>query len=183
MTTSSSSTWRIVLQVFLWVVFAGLCAEAGGILINAAYWLIDKPESSTILWDQARLDDLFLKDRGYFMVICFIMLLIAVLKAILFWNVLRLSSNKDISIQQPFHPRVIKFIQVAAFLALAIGFFCQMGMKYSDHLVENNIKMPAIQHLNFDGSEAWMLMGVSLFVIAYVFKQGIRIQSENELTI
>lgn len=43
--------------------------------------------------------------------------------------------------------------------------------------------MPDIQSLNLDGSDVWLFMGLILLVIAQIFKKGIEIQTENELTI
>lgn len=43
--------------------------------------------------------------------------------------------------------------------------------------------MPDVRQLSFGGADVWLFMGVTLLVIAYMFKRGIEIQSENELTI
>ena len=45
------------------------------------------------------------------------------------------------------------------------------------------VEMPDVQHLRIGGSDVWLFMGVILFVIAQIFKRGIEIQTENELTI
>jgi hypothetical protein len=33
------------------------------------------------------------------------------------------------------------------------------------------------------GADVWLFMGVTLFVIAQIFRRGIEIQTENELTV
>jgi len=43
--------------------------------------------------------------------------------------------------------------------------------------------MPDTQHLHLGGADVWLFMGVILFVIAQIFKRGIEIQRENELTV
>ena len=43
--------------------------------------------------------------------------------------------------------------------------------------------MPDIQYLKFGGADVWLFMGIILLVIAQIFKRGVEIQSENELTI
>jgi hypothetical protein len=43
--------------------------------------------------------------------------------------------------------------------------------------------MPDIEHLRLGGADVWLFMGVTLFVIGHIFKRGIEIQSENELTV
>jgi hypothetical protein len=43
--------------------------------------------------------------------------------------------------------------------------------------------MPSLQELRFDGFNVWLFMGVILFVIAQIFKRGVAIQAENDLTV
>ena len=43
--------------------------------------------------------------------------------------------------------------------------------------------MPGIQYLGLGGADVWLFMCVTLYVIAQIFKRGIEIQSENELTV
>jgi hypothetical protein len=43
--------------------------------------------------------------------------------------------------------------------------------------------MPDTQRLRLGGSDVWIFMSVILFVIAQIFRRGIEIQSENELTV
>jgi len=45
------------------------------------------------------------------------------------------------------------------------------------------VKMPEIQYLRLGGADVWLFMGVILFVLAQIFKRGIEIQTENELTV
>jgi hypothetical protein len=43
--------------------------------------------------------------------------------------------------------------------------------------------MPDIENMRLGGADVWLFMGVTLFVIAQIFKRGIEIQTENDLTI
>jgi len=43
--------------------------------------------------------------------------------------------------------------------------------------------MPDTQHLRLGGADVWLFMGGILFFIAQIFKRGIEIQTENELTV
>ena len=43
--------------------------------------------------------------------------------------------------------------------------------------------MPEVQYLRLGGADVWLFMGVILFVLAQMFKRGIEIQSENDLTV
>jgi hypothetical protein len=56
-------------------------------------------------------------------------------------------------------------------------------VKYARWLAQQGVKMPDIEHLRLGGADVWLFMGVTLFVIGHIFKRGIEIQSENELTV
>lgn len=40
-----------------------------------------------------------------------------------------------------------------------------------------------MQSLSMTGGEVWLFMYVILFVIAYIVKRGVEIQTENDLTV
>ena len=84
---------------------------------------------------------------------------------------------------QPFNKEFGRFIFYVSYLALGIGLFSNWGVNYTDWFVGQGVKMPDIQHLRLGGADVWLFMSVTLFVIAHIFKRGIEIQSENELTI
>jgi hypothetical protein len=78
---------------------------------------------------------------------------------------------------------VRNFLLQGSALAFAIGFFTGWGVGYTRWLAEKGIPMPDTQNLHLGGADVWLFMGVILFVIALIFKRGIEIQSENELTV
>lgn len=84
---------------------------------------------------------------------------------------------------RPFSKEVGSFIFKISYLALLIGLFSFWGVKYTEWLIKQGVKMPDTQHLRLSGADVWLFMSVSLFVIAQIFKRGIEIQSENELTV
>jgi hypothetical protein len=43
--------------------------------------------------------------------------------------------------------------------------------------------MPDVQDLRLGGADVWLFMSVTLFVIGQIFKRGVEMQAENELTI
>ncbi|MDP1843587.1 MAG: DUF2975 domain-containing protein, partial [Sediminibacterium sp.] len=87
------------------------------------------------------------------------------------------------NMDQPFNKEVGRFAFNLAYLALLIGLFSSWGVKYSLRLEGFNIKMPNIENLKMGGADVWLFMSVMLFVIAQIFKRGIEIQSENDLTV
>ena len=47
----------------------------------------------------------------------------------------------------------------------------------------NDKILPSLQQLKFEGGDVWLFMGVILLIFAMIFKKGIEIQSENDLTV
>jgi hypothetical protein len=172
-----------VLHVISWIIFIGLCIEAGGIIFNAFFTLVLNPVGAKNFWMEVDLSVLYAYDPGYFFVITALMSIAAVLKAIMFYLIVKLLYDKTLSINQPFNTKVKRFIMNIAWLALGIGLFSAWGFNYSDWLIKKGVAMPDIQYLRLGGADVWLFMGVTLLVIAHVFKRGIEIQSENDLTI
>jgi len=101
----------------------------------------------------------------------------------MFYLIVLILHNKKLSMTQPFNKEVGRLIFNISYLSFGIGLFSSWGVKYTEWLVSQGVKMPDIQNLGIGGADVWLFMGVILFVIAQIFKRGIEIQSENELTI
>jgi hypothetical protein len=172
-----------ILYILSWVIFVGICIDAGAIIFNAVYWLIAKPAAATYLWEKANMLSLYNYDRGYFFVITLIMSIVGVLKALLFYRIIKILHDKKMDMSQPFTKEMQRFIFTVCWLAFGIGLFSTMGENYSGWLTTRGVSMPPLQDLRLAGGDVWLFMGVTLFVIAHIFKRGIEIQAENDLTI
>ena len=172
-----------VLLVISWVIFIGLCITAGGIIVNAVLTLILDPIIAKNLWKLADLSSLFAYDKGYFIAITLLMSIVAVMESLLFYLIVKILHDKKINFKNPFNNEMSKFISSASYLTLGIGFFAIMGVKNVDMLVSKGVTMPDIESLRLGGADVWLFMGITLLVIAQIFKKGVEMQSENELTI
>jgi hypothetical protein len=173
-----------VLQIASWVIFIGLCVEAGGIAVNTIITLFINPLGAGNFWEGSDyLSSLYAFDRGNFMVITIIMNIVAVLKAIMFYLIVKLFSEKKLNISQPFSTELRHFILNLSYLALGIGLFSHSGTEYCTWLTQQGAIRADLHALQFTGSDVWLFMAVVLFVIGQIVKRGIEIQNENELTI
>jgi ABC-type antimicrobial peptide transport system permease subunit len=172
-----------ILYVISWIIFIGVSIEAGAFISNAFLTLLLNPAAAKHLWQEVDLSSLHQFDPGYFFAEMLLMSIVAVLKAVLFYLIIKILHQKKLNIAQPFSNEVGRFVFRVSYLALGIGLFCWSGAKYTEWFVKQGVKMPDIQSLRFDGADVWLFMGVTLYVIAQVFKRGIEIQSENELTV
>ncbi|HUC83002.1 MAG TPA: DUF2975 domain-containing protein [Flavisolibacter sp.] len=173
-----------VLELVSWVIFIGLCIEAGGTIINTVIAFFINSTWTGNFWEGADyLTSLFEFDKGHFLAVAIIMIIVSVLKAILFYLIVKLFIEKKLSISQPFSVRLRRFVATAAYLALGIGMFSYYGDKYAAWLSKQGVPAVDLQALHIAGADVWLFMAVVLFVILQLVKRGIEIQSENDLTI
>ena len=76
-----------------------------------------------------------------------------------------------------------KSVLLIAYLSLGVGIYCLWGSRFAEQLVKDGFVLPDTQKLRLGGADVWLFMGFALLVIAYMFKRGIEIQKENELTV
>jgi hypothetical protein len=169
--------------VLSWIIFIGVCIEAGGFIFNAFFVLVINPAGAYNFWNGLDLSDLYKHDRGYFFVVTLLMSIVAVLRALLFYLIIKMLHDKKLNMSQPFSKDLRRFITNVAYLALGIGLFSWWGAKYTEWFEKQGVDMPGIQYLRLGGADVWLFMSVTLFVIAQIFKRGIEIQTENELTV
>ncbi len=173
-----------VLQILSWIIFIGLCIDAGGIAVNTIITLFINPLGVKNFWEGAGyLASLYTFDYGHFAVITLTMLIVAVLKASMFYVIVQLFADKKLNISRPFDMELRRFIFKLSYLALGIGLFSHYGFKYSVWLAEQGVPAADLQSLHIAGADVWLFMAVILFVILQIVKRGIEIQNENDLTV
>lgn len=172
-----------VLYILSWLIFVGICIEAGGMLFNSFYTLIVQPAAAENFWNGLNLSSLLAFDRGHFTSQVLLMIIVAVLKAILFYLIVKILHDKKLNLKQPFNKEVGQFIFNIAFLSFGIGLFSTFAVNHANWLINQGIVLPNVQSMKIGGADVWLFMGIVLYVIAQIFKRGIEIQEENELTV
>lgn len=173
-----------VLQILSWIIFLGLCVEAGAIAVNTFITLFIHPTGVKNFWEGSEyLTALYGFDQGYFIVITLTMIIVAILKALMFYLIVKIFTDKKLKLSQPFSSELKSLIINQSYLALGIGLFSHFGAKYSVWLSNEGLNSADLQSLHIAGADVWLFMAVVLFVIAQVVKKGIEVQNENELTI
>jgi 4-amino-4-deoxy-L-arabinose transferase-like glycosyltransferase len=177
-----SKTILQVLHVLSWIIFIGLCMEAGGIIFNAVYAL-NKPIVAAHFWNNTDLSALYAHDKGHFMVQTFLISIVAIMKALLFYLIIKLFYDKKFSIEKPFSKDVTRMVFLMGWLCLGAGFFSGYASGYATFIEKQGVAMPDIEKLRVGGADVWIFMAVALFVVGQVLKKGIELQTENELTV
>ncbi|WP_118952523.1 DUF2975 domain-containing protein [Taibaiella helva] len=171
-----------ILHVLSWIIFVGVCIEAGGFIVNAFFALVN-PKVISRLWQQADLSALSRYDNGYFFVMVLFMSIVALLRGLLFYLIIKLLYEKKLDLAQPFSRELRRFVLNVAYLSFLIGLFSVWGSAYAGWLVKLGVPMPDAAQLRLGGADVWLFMSIILFVIAQIFRRGIEMQTENELTI
>ncbi len=167
------------LYIVAWLIFVGLCIEAGGLLVNFFFSLYN-PEFVKNLYQKLDLSAMYKDSRLVFFGIYGFILCIAILKACLFYIVIRLMHKMDLA--NPFSPFVSRQISLLSYFVLSIGLISYVGRQVAKNLTHYGY---ATDNLNqfWTDSQAFILMGAVIYVIATIFKKGVDIQNENNLTV
>ncbi len=167
------------LHIVAWVIFVGLCIEAGGLIVNFIFSLY-KPEFVQNLYQKLDLSQMYNLNKWVFFGVYGFILVIAILKAQLFYMVIRLISK--LNLLKPFNNDVAGRIKNISYYTLSIGIISYMAQQTTKNLPHYGFEIDTLGQFWAD-SQAWILMAAVIYVIAQIFKRGIEIQSENDLTI
>lgn len=170
-----------ILNIISWMFFILLSIQAGIFLFNAFYTLAINPiDAKYFQRGEIDFSDLYAFGRWPFFAETFIMILVASIKAYMFY--VSILIFKALNMVKPFSREVGRYIFKISYVALLIGLLSWSGMLYSGWLLRQGVKLP-VMYKYFGGGVEFLMMGAMLFIIAQVFKRGIEIQSENELTV
>ncbi|WP_298289106.1 DUF2975 domain-containing protein [uncultured Lutibacter sp.] len=167
------------LHIVAWVIFVGLCIEAGGLIVNFIFSLF-KPEFVQNLYQPLDLTEMYNDNKWPFFGIYSFILSISILKAILFYIVIRLMHKMDLT--KPFNTFVSDQILRISYYTLAIGLFSAIARQLTKNLSQHGFDTNSLNQFWAD-SQAFILMGAVIYIIATIFKKGVDIQNENDLTV
>ena len=171
-----TSVILITMKVIIWVVFIGLCIKAGTVIFSGIISLVVNPAASNIPYFGLNLTGLQELSSVHYVILWGIITAIMVLKAGIFYKLIKLFSNLDIN--QPFNQNASDIITSISYLTVTIGVLSAIGSGYGQYLSELFVTV------NYGwGTAEYLFMAGVIFVIAQVFKRGIELQSDNELTI
>lgn len=177
-----SKTNKVVfkgLYIIAWILFVGLCIEAGGLIVNFSFSIF-KPEIVPNLYQKLDVTSLYESNRNAFYGIYSFIISIAILKALLFYMVVMLMHKMDLT--KPFNSFVSDKILQISYYTLSIGLINFIGKAYAKNLSHKSIDTNNL-HQFWENSEAFLLMGAVIYIIATIFKKGVEIQNENDLTV
>ncbi|MDO9258135.1 MAG: DUF2975 domain-containing protein [Bacteroidales bacterium] len=167
------------LYVVAWLIFVGLSIEAGGLLVNFFFSLY-KPEFVQNLYQKLDLTEMYKESRLAFFGIYSFILTISILKACLFYIVIHLMHKMELS--KPFNTFVARQISLISYYTLSIGLLSYIARQSPKNLTHHGFITDNLNQFWAD-SQAFIVMGAVIYIIATIFKKGVDIQNENDLTV
>ena len=167
------------LNVVAWIIFVGLSIEAGGLIVNFIFSLY-KPEFVQNLYQKLDLSEMYNRSQWAFFSMYSFILVISILKAYLFYVVIRLISKLDL--EKPFNSFVSNQITIISYYTLSIGLLSYVARQVTNRLQHRGFEIDTLNQFWAD-SQAFIFMAAVIYVIANIFSKGVEIQNENDLTV
>jgi hypothetical protein len=167
------------LIIVAWIIFVGLCIESGALIVNFIYSIF-KPEIISKLYQKLDLSEMHQKSKFAFYSMYSLILAISIMKAVLFYTVVILVTKFNLS--KPFNEFVSKKISQISYFTCSIGFLSYIAQETTRNLTQHGFDVLNLGTFWGD-SQAFILMGAVIYMIAVIFKKGIELQNENDLTV
>lgn len=167
------------LIVIAWIIFVGLSIEACALLVNFIFTFFN-PAVLKNLYQKLDLSEMYNRSAATFYSIYAFILIIAFLKAALFYEVIKLVTKLDLN--RPFSSFVSKRITIISYFTLSIGMISIIARKTADNLSQHGYEINMLDKFWVD-SDAYILMAAVIYAISIIFKRGIELQAENDSTI
>lgn len=175
----NTSSIIITMNVLFWIVFIGLCIQTGALLVSFLVGLIST-DAGRKMDPEVDLSGLYRFGVVHYVIIVSLIVLLSALKAYMAYLVVKISMK--INLAQPFSRRVGTLITQISHAALLAGIIDVVAQSYSKQVLKWDAALPILQRHIGSGGELLFLAGI-IFIIAQVFKRGIELQAENDLTV
>ena len=168
-----------VLHVVSWIAFIGLCIEAGALIFNFVYALF-KPIASHNIYKGLDLSEMYANHFPQFIGVMSFVVALVILKAYLFYLVVKIFQK--LNLVKPFDVEISKLIEKISYEAIAIAVVSLIAHQYTKRLIQNGYEVSHVEKY-WNDTAAFLMMAAILFIISQVFKKGIELQKENDLTV
>ncbi len=167
------------LKIVAWVIFVGFCIEAGGLLVNFILSMYN-PDFVQNLYQKLDLSEMYDRSKWAFFSMYSFILVIAILKAYLFYIVILLVTK--INLSKPFNSIVSRQITQISYYTLSIGLLGFLARQSAKNLQHRGFSVDQLNQYWTD-SQAFVLMAAVIYVIAIIFSKGVEYQEELEETV
>jgi hypothetical protein len=175
MATSKTKIILHALHVIAWLAFIGFMIEAGAALVSFVVGCI-RPELVKNLYHGQNWSDLMsLGIMHYFFLVSFLLVVLSQ-KAYVSW--LAIKTLTEVNLEQPFTIRVVKLLERIANMIIGMAIVS---------IVHNLYLTQVLRTVHTTQAEwatgEYLFMAGIVYLISQLFRRGVEIQSENELTV
>lgn len=163
-------------HVIFWVIFIGLCIRTGAIIVSMGVSLFVNSRAAADLYPGLTLSELYHYSIPHYVLYTSMVITFSGLKAFLAWLTIKIFLKLDIS--DPFQSSIALHISKISYCSLITGVFAIVAETYTKWLIKKDLTVPD----NWEGGEFLFLAGI-IFIVAQVFRKGVELKEENELTI
>jgi hypothetical protein len=163
------------MRILAWIAFIGFMIEAGAFLISYGISYFN-PEAAKNFYNGVNLYDLRQYNFWYYTQTISFMVALSIMKAYVASLVIKTLTTFNIS--KPFTMEVAKRLEKISYSAFGIWLVSLLSNGHSTWLAVNT---GALQPSLLSGD--FIIMVGLVFIMAQVFKRGVEIQSENDLTV
>jgi hypothetical protein len=164
-----------VMPILAWVAFVAFLIEGGAILYTYIISCVN-PESAKNLYKGLNLYNLRQFNFWYYTHSVSFMIALSLMKANVSFLVIKTLSKFNLS--NPFTSEVARRLEQISYFAFGTWVVTMLSNAYTSWL----LKITGELHGNWISGEFIFMVGL-VFIISQVFKRGVEIQSENELTV
>ncbi len=169
----------MLITIVIWAIFIGLCIQAGALLFTFIYSLFN-PIVSQDLFEGLNLSALREQNTWYYCGVISAVLYILGMEIYLFYLMIRIFLK--INLVHPFSQEISKLISAISFTAFQVGVGIIFATAWFRWMEKREYDLDQIYSLMGGGSE-YLLMAAILVAISQVFKRGVELQAESELTV
>lgn len=167
------------LKIVTWIIFVGLCIESGGLIVNFIFSLFN-PEFVENLYQKLDLSEMYNRSKWAFFSMYSFILFISILKAYLFYIVIKLVTK--INLSKPFNSFVSKQILQISYYTFSIGLLSYIARQIAKNLQHKGYSIDILNQF-WEDSQAFILMAAVIYTIAIIFSKGVEYQEEIEETV
>jgi hypothetical protein len=163
-----------IMNILSWVIFFGILIETGAVVIS--YFVsINNPEAAKVLYKGIDMYAYRQQSFGHYSFLVAYKVFICVMKAYIAFQMTKLLTRLNIS--RPFTIEVVLLMQSISYSILIIWIVSVINNIHVD-LLAKSYDIPAT-HISGD----FIFIAGIVYVFAQMFRRGIEIQSENDLTV
>ena len=168
--TSIKNKWVFTfLQIISWIIFVGVTIEAAALLVNFVFSLF-KPEMVSRLYEKLDLSTVYAQSKWTYFQLYSLILFIASLKTMLFYQVIKLVTNFDWS--KPFSAVVSERITKISHFTWLIGLASFVARSSTSRLDHLGYEVSELDRF-WEDTGAFLTMGAVIYVIALIFSKGV----------